>query len=207
MDIERRYVNMELRAADDGRVLEGYAAVFNSKSQDLGGFREFIRPGAFADAIKDSDVRALWNHDSNYPLGRTKNGTLELEEDDTGLLTRTHLPETGYADDLLVSVRRGDVDQMSFAFSVIEDAWERKETGDEHIRELIKVELFDISPVTYPAYEDTSVSARALEKVRELANETSPEAGAGVGEPSDSQARLETAKRKIALARASGDMK
>ena len=194
MDTERRCYNVEFRADEDGNILEGYAAVFNSLSQDLGGFREYITPGAFSDAVREDDVRALFNHDPSQVLGRTKSGTLELAEDDNGLQTRINLPDTSYARDLRESVRRGDVDQMSFAFQTVEDDW-RKENG-ANIRELIKVRLLDVSPVTYPAYEATSVSARALETANEMANVDAGEAGAGKpatenGEGAGPQARLE----------------
>lgn len=178
MEFERRTFTAELRAEPEGRKLTGYAAVFDSMSRDLGGFRETIRAGAFAKTL-EADVRALWNHDPNYPLARTKSGTLALREDSTGLRIEADLPNTTYANDLLESIRRGDVDQMSFAFRTIEDTWEKRD--GENVRELIEVELFDVSPVTFPAYEETSVSARALAMCDQLNQEqdTTDETGAG----------------------------
>lgn len=160
--VERRFVAAEMRV-DEGRI-EGYAAVFNEWSEDLGGFREKIRPGAFAKTLQEADVRALFNHDSNYVLGRNRAGTLELAEDTRGLHFRVTPPETTWAADLLQSVRRGDINQASFGFRTIRDEWKRAtETGDIARRELIEVELYDVSPVTFPAYPATSVQARSLD--------------------------------------------
>lgn len=165
---ERRFCPAtELRAVtnadDDSFYFEGYAAVFDSLSQDLGGFREKIKPGAFDESLKrKDDVRALWNHDPNFVLGRTKAGTLKLEEDKHGLMVRIYPPETQWARDLHASVRRGDVSQMSFGFFVNENGDEWKETAKGIIRTLHSVSLFDVSPVTFPAYPMTAVQARSL---------------------------------------------
>jgi HK97 family phage prohead protease len=157
---------VELRAEGEAAApkLVGYAAVFNRMSQDLGGFTEIIKPGAFRKTIQESDVRALFNHDSNFVLGRSKSGTLKMEEDDRGLKIEISPPDTGWARDLLHSIERGDVDQMSFAFRAVKDRWiEDNDKQDRAvIRELHEVRLFDVSPVTYPAYEDTTISVRDL---------------------------------------------
>lgn len=158
----RTYEIKELRIAgsgDEAPVIEGYAAVFGQFSQNLGYFKEIIRRGAFSQSIQEDDIRALWNHDANYVLGRNKSGTLKLEEDEKGLRIQITVPDTQWANDLVTSIKRGDVDQMSFAFETLSDEW-RKEDG-EIVRELIKAKLFDVSPVTYPAYVQTSVSARS----------------------------------------------
>ncbi len=180
MEQERRYfAATELRArtgANPG--LTGHAAVFNQLSEDLGGYREKIQSGAFADTIKSGDVRALWNHDPNFILARTKSGTLKLAEDNTGLKIDADLPDTTFARDLLKSIERGDVDQMSFGFMVLPEgsSW-RMEEGTL-VRTLLKVELFDVSPVTFPAYPQTDVSARAelrniaQAKLKELSTES-----------------------------------
>jgi HK97 family phage prohead protease len=164
MDLERRYFTAtELRAsAGQTPRLAGHAAVFNQLSDDLGGYREKILPGAFAETIKDGDVRALWNHDANFVLARTKSGTLKLKEDNTGLAIDAELPDTQFARDLIKTIERGDVDQMSFGFRVLPDGqnWRMEDGG--LVRELRKVELFDVSPVTYPAYPQTDVGVRAL---------------------------------------------
>ncbi len=168
----RAFVDGELRAK--GSKVSGHAAVFNQLSEDLGGFREKISPGAFADSIKDGDIRALWNHDPNFVLGRTKAGTLSLSEDDIGLATQYDFPDTSIARDLLKSIERGDVDQQSFGFMVLPDGakWRLEDGGLTRI--LTKVELFDVSPVTFPAYPQTDVGVRAelrniaTEKLKEL---------------------------------------
>jgi HK97 family phage prohead protease len=163
--MERRVfpVEMRVKRGEDGKPqIRGHAAVFNRLSEDLGGFKEKIDPGAFARAIKErQDVRSLFNHNPDKILGRTKSGTLKLEEDDDGLNSVTDPADTTYARDLLVSIERGDVDQMSFSFSVPEggDSWEETEDGD--VRTLRDVNLYDISPVTFPAYPDTDVAVRS----------------------------------------------
>ena len=166
--MERRVFPVEVRVkrdADGKPQIVGHAAVFDSLSEDLGGFREKIAPGAFKRALKEQqDVRALFNHDPNVVLGRTKNGTLRLEEDDDGLLSEIDPPDTQVARDLMVSMERGDVDQMSFGFVTKKDEWEETEGGD--IRTLLDVDLYDVSPVTFPAYPDTDVAVRSHEAWR-----------------------------------------
>ena len=151
---------LELREDGEGRpVIAGYAAVFNEWSVDLGGFVERIAPGFFQPVV-DGDVRALWQHDSSYVLGRTINGTLRLREDERGLAVEITPPETTWANDALISLKRGDVSQMSFAFTVAEDRWEPSDAGPAK-RTLIRArELYEVSPVTFAAYPTTSVSAR-----------------------------------------------
>lgn len=161
--MERRYCQLEMRAVEqDGkRKLRGYAAVFDSLSVDLWGFREKIAPGTFAASLAaGDDVRALWNHNTDFVLGRTKNGTLSLSEDETGLAFELEPPDTQLARDLVASVERGDVDQMSFGFAALDADWDIDE-NEQLIRTLRKVKLYEISPVTFPAYPATSVSARA----------------------------------------------
>jgi HK97 family phage prohead protease len=152
---------------DEGKPkLEGYAAVFNKWSEDLGGFRERIKAGAFRGALKDSDVRALFNHDRNYVLGRSTSGTLELKEDKKGLHISNTPPETQWAKDLMVSVNRGDISQMSFGFTVSEDEWKEDKEG-RVTRTIHGIDrLYDVSIVTEPAYPDTTVALRSLEKVK-----------------------------------------
>lgn len=162
-ELERRFVTAEFRADSPDGAIEGYAAVFNAQSEDLGGFREKIRPGAFAKTIAEADVRALFNHDANYVLGRNRAGTLELAEDDHGLLFRVTPPATGWAADLRASISRGDIDQASFGFWVVRDEWRNADTGRE--RELVEVALLDVSVVTYPAYPQTQVTARSMNDV------------------------------------------
>jgi HK97 family phage prohead protease len=143
-------------------VIEGHAAIFDSLSQDLGAifpFKEKIRAGAFKASLERDDVRALWNHDANYVLGRNKAGTLELKETSKGLKVRIHPPDTQWARDLTQSIQRGDVSQMSFGFICEKESWSVE--GGEDIRTLEQVKLFDVSPVTFPAYLDTDVGVRS----------------------------------------------
>lgn len=159
---ERRYFDVtELRVKEDSEsnAITGYAAVFNSWSEDLGFFKEQIAPGAFSRTIKNGDIRALINHDPNLVIGRTKNGTLRLWEDDKGLAYEVDLPDTSYALDLRESIRRKDITQNSFGFQTVKDEW----AEDGRRRTLREVKLFDISPVTFPAYKQTNVKLRLQE--------------------------------------------
>lgn len=164
--IERRTLEThELRASDEGggRVLVGYAAKFNARSERIGDFYEEIAPGAFA-GVLGNDVRALYNHDPNMVLGRSTTGTLRLEEDAQGLRVAITLPETSYAQDLWTLVQRGDVSQMSFGFTVGKSGQEWRKEGGQAIRRITQVSrLIDVSPVTYPAYPQTAVQARDIE--------------------------------------------
>lgn len=156
---------LEVRKSDDeDRRLVGHAAVFNSLSENLGGFREKIDPGAFANTL-DKDIRALWNHNSDIVLGRNRAGTLRLEEDDIGLRIEIDPPDTEQVRGLISSVERGDVSQMSFGFFVRDDSFEEDEAG-RIIRTLHDIELLEVSPVAFPAYPDTTVAARSLEQWR-----------------------------------------
>ena len=163
--LERRaYVADELRIdTEEGQALKihGHAAVFDTLSEDLGGFFERIAPAAFARTIQSGDVRALFNHNPDYVLGRNKAGTLKLTEDSKGLAIEIDPPDTQFARDLLVSMARGDINQMSFGFRTLNDKWQK--VDGEWIRTLLEVELVDISPVTFPAYPQTDVAVRSLE--------------------------------------------
>jgi HK97 family phage prohead protease len=164
----RHIANAQLRAKKaDKPGIEGYAAVFNQLSEDLGWFRETIIPGAFHDCLcadPPPDVRALFNHNPDAVLGRTTAKTLRLQEDSTGLHFDCDLPDTQAARDLLTSIERGDISQCSFGFSVRKQKWAEEQDGDDMalIRELHAVDVFDVSPVTFPAYPQTSVDKRAL---------------------------------------------
>ena len=169
MTIEHRAFEVpDLRmSGKDGRTIVGHAAVFGSMSADLGGFREQIAPGAFADAIGRDDVRALFNHDASAILGRTSAGTLRLREDVSGLAVQIELPDTQVARDLGISIARRDVSQMSFGFMVPQggDKWEQR--GKQLVRTITAVEpLIDVSPVTFPAYPDTDAAMRSLDRFK-----------------------------------------
>jgi hypothetical protein len=151
----------ELRASDDGgKKIGGYAALFGVTSDDLYFGEETIEPGAFTKTLQEADVRALWNHDTNFVLGRNKAKTLTLREDDKGLFYEAKTPNTGWAKDLVVSIDRGDVTQSSFGFRTIRDEWHQ--VDDINTRRILEVELFDVSPVTFPAYPQTDVAVRSL---------------------------------------------
>lgn len=159
--IEYRIFTSEVRAAKDGKSqIRGYAAVFNTPT-DLGYVREQITPGAFKNAIDTKqDVKCLFNHDPNKVLGRTKNGTLRLKEDNTGLHYECDIDkDTSVGNDVHAHIDRGDVDQCSFGFVVRDE--EMNYDGDKPLRTIKQADLFDVSPVTYPAYPTTSVEARS----------------------------------------------
>ena len=201
------------RAAADGDkkeiVIEGHAAIFDSPSDSggLAGFLEVVRKGAFTTAIKEDDVRALFNHDSNYILGRNKAGTLELKEDDAGLAVKITAPDTQWARDLAVSMDRGDVSQMSFSFYPREttdkdgnvtrgEKWSFPK-NEQPQRELTDLRLFDVSIVTFPWYEDTDAevitrSAEILKRAQEKASAPEPAAESNAGE-------IETLEKELDL--------
>lgn len=160
MELERWPVEMSLEIREEGGapVITGYAVVFNSLSRDLGGFKEVIAPGAFAGSIAGGDVRALWNHDHGIVLGRTKAGTLKIVEDKKGLRVEIKPPASaaGYVE----SIRRGDVDGMSFGFMVGKDDWTRTADGAT-VRTVTEGRLLEVSAVAFPAYPASTVGVRA----------------------------------------------
>jgi uncharacterized protein len=162
----RTYAVTNLRTKRDGdkRTVGGYAAVFNKASENLGIFRavyEKIAPGAFKRSLKQDDIRAFWNHNVDHILGRTTNNTLRLSEDSYGLEFDLDLPDTTMGRDVFTSIERGDVSSMSFGFRVVSDKVERPEKENDPImRTLLDVDLVEVSPVVFPAYPQTEVSAR-----------------------------------------------
>ena len=168
--------NVELRQNDDGATIVGLAAVFEKLSENLGGFREQIMPGAFDDADM-TDVRGLFNHDPNFVLGRTRSDTLELEITSKGLRFEIDLPDTATIRDLVLEpIKRGDVDQASFGFIVAPGGATFDENEDGVlIRSITKFQrIFDVSPVTFPAFQDTTVgeaSFRNFETERDTLQE------------------------------------
>jgi len=165
MDIERRTFTASLENTEN-RSVRGYASVFGKQSEDLGGFVEIIAEGAFDGRLND-DVRALFNHDQNLILGRTASNTLRLSIDANGLGYDCDFPDTTYARDLMESVKRGDVNQSSFAFTVEEDEWLHE--NDSIVRVVHKVrQLYDVSPVTFPAYTDATAAVRSLQRNKEI---------------------------------------
>ena len=186
----------EVRAAPretgGGITFSGYAAKFNRWSHDLGGFREQILPGAFAESIGRDDVRCLLNHDANHVLGRTKSGTLRLSEDETGLAFEVNAPDVGWVRDLAESVRRGDIDQCSFSFDAEDQEWNLAQPGtrDPDERTIRRARLYDVTIATYPAYEDTNASVRSADEARKEARRLSADR---------SRRKMERRKREMKL--------
>ena len=162
----REFECSELRAEStaDGVIVRGYAAVFDSLSENLGNFREMIMPGAF-DNVLNNDVVALLNHDNNIVFGRTTSGTLKLSVDERGLVSEIRMPNTQQANDTIELMKRGDISKMSFGFIVDRDKWEESERG--FVREVKEVKkLIDVSLVTRPAYNETTAAVRSLNLYR-----------------------------------------
>lgn len=159
---------VEARAEDEKRTLAGYAAVFNSDTNIGDWWIERIAPGAFAGTIS-GDIRALVDHNMGRVIGRTKSGTLRLKEDAHGLRVEIDVPDTTDGNDLWTLVERGDISGMSFGFRVTKQEWD--ETGDMPIRTIHAVDLFEVSAVAFPAYDDTTLGKRSLEAARAEAEE------------------------------------
>jgi len=199
MNIERRVATQLPELRSNGvDVITGYAATFNALSEELWGFREQIAPGAFDDVLAD-DVRALFNHDPNFVLGRTTAKTLAISVDQTGLRNEITPPDTQWARDLMTSMKRGDITQQSFAFTVKNDSWEWNKETDLVTRTILKLErLYDVSIVTYPAYPQTT--AQVIQRAKELRAQHSGQAP-GVDVAKLAQARTAANIRRIEIAR------
>lgn len=201
MGIERRFLPAEVRVTEDtgGQPhIVGYGAVFNEISLDLGGFREIIEPGAFSKTLQEADIRCLWNHNSDYVLGRNRSGTLQLRQEERGLRYDVVPPDATWARDLLSSIERGDVSQGSFGFETVRDTWDQDERGNV-TRRLLEVKLFDIGPVTFAAYPQTSAEARS--KVLEFQSRAVPgqEPHPAGADEEQARARLEILRRRLDL--------
>lgn len=155
-------IKVEKRGESNAPVISGHAAVFDVLT-DMWWYREKISAGAFTKAIKTSDTRALFNHDSNWILGRNKSGTLTMNEDDTGLAVEINPPDTQLVRDMVLTpMERGDLNQMSFAFIVTDEEWEEKK-GEIPVRTIKEVDpLYDVSVVTFPAYPTTDAKVRDI---------------------------------------------
>ncbi len=174
---EIRNTNQELRALEnDSRMVEGYAIVFNSESNDLGGFKEIIDARAIDGVIEKSDILCLLNHNEDKGvLARSKygEGSLNLEIDERGLKYMFEAPNTALGDELLEGLKRGDITTSSFAFTVGKDNWEKREDGS-YLRTIVSIqELFDVSPVYRAAYDATSVKTdtRGLDEIKQKEQE------------------------------------
>lgn len=151
----------DVRVMAEGQGLVGHAIVFNKLSTDMGGFREVIRSGAVSRLLaENTDLRGLWNHDSNIPLGRISAGTMAVRKDAYGLVAEIDPPNSASA--YVESIRRGDVTGMSFAFRAIEDDW--RMDGDTVIREVTDMHVSELSAVTFPAYPATDIAVVGIGK-------------------------------------------
>lgn len=177
---EQREFRME-NAEYEGKTVRGYAAVYNSDSEWMGGFYEQIATGAFDDVL-DNDVRAYFNHDENLLLGRVSSGTLRIGTDKRGLYYEVDLPNTTYANDLVELMKRGDVNQSSFAFLIDQDRWEQRDGKTYRIIEKVS-RLLDVSPVSQPAYPDATSELK-----RDLETETKEEIETAAVEDTASEA-------------------
>ena len=180
--------DMELRVEESGNGLtfRGYAAVFNELSEDLGGFRERIVPGAFAKTLREKRaIKMFLNHNSDIVLASTERGTLRLTEDERGLLAEADLPDNEWGRPVADAVRRGDINSMSFGFQSIRNGVPKDE---EAVVEQREIRLWEVSPVTaWPAYPQTSASVREMAE----AIETEPdELAAAFALLRDPEARL-----------------
>jgi len=168
MKEQRKITEIRGISEEDGtlRKIVGYASVFDKPSEDMG-FIEYVRKGAFTKALMRSDARALFNHDTDtLPLGRQSAGTLILKEDDNGLHFEITPPDTQAARDLLVSIDRGDIKEASYGFTVAADEWDYS-NKDFIKRTIVEIgEVYDVSPVVFAAFNDTTVALRSLEEYR-----------------------------------------
>lgn len=162
MQLEQRFFPFEMRVNEgESPVISGTGVVYNQLSSVIWGyFREKIAAGAFTESIAKRDVRSLWNHNTDYPLGRTGNQTLRLSEDSDGIHFENEPPATSWGSDAVASIRRRDVAQCSFGFVPLDVDWSI-DNDEQLIRTIVKGELWEISPVTFPAYPQTEVSVRS----------------------------------------------
>jgi HK97 family phage prohead protease len=161
-EVRTNSVDFEVRAEGDGMTFTGYASVFNSPSEDLGGFVEYVAPGAFKRSLQSrNEVKLLWNHDSGEPLASLRGGTMQLVEDSVGLKVTAKLPNTTRGRDIAELLRTKVIDSMSFGFNVIKDSWSR----DGQTRTLESVRLFETSIVSFPAYSATTATVRSTPSI------------------------------------------
>jgi HK97 family phage prohead protease len=157
-EVRTNSVDFEVRAEGDGMSFTGYASVFNSPSEDLGGFVEYVAPGAFKRSLQSrNEVKLLWNHDSGEPLASLRGGTMQLVEDERGLKVTAQLPNTTRGRDVAELLRTNVISEMSFGFNVIKDNWSR----DGQTRTLESVRLFEVSVVSFGAYKATEATVRS----------------------------------------------
>ncbi|MBJ6623597.1 HK97 family phage prohead protease [Streptomyces sp. DHE17-7] len=188
---ERRIAigHLEQRASDDGRIsMRGYAYRFNELSHDLGGFRERIVPGAGGPSLRQHDVYATFNHDTQSLLGRTSSGTLRVGEDREGGWYEIDLPDTTVGRDVAELLKRGDLKGSSFTFRVLDGGQRRADDDDPEtglpVREITAMDVVELGPVVNPAYPTTQASLRSIEAALHIGEFAPPDAE---GEERDSQ--------------------
>lgn len=166
MTVEKRNLttnDVEIREDENGnKTINGYAVKWDMKSVTMGWrrFKEQFKRGAFTESLTNDDQLALWSHDTSKVLGRTKNGSLRLFEDDIGLRFELDLLDTTLGEDAYKTIKRGDVDGVSFGFQMLKQEWDEADP-DNVIRSVTHAKLLEISPVAFPAYPDSQVSARS----------------------------------------------
>jgi HK97 family phage prohead protease len=171
---ERRvmFAPVEYREGKTGGKLVGHGSVFNSETVIAGRFREVVQPGAFTRAVADDDIRVLYNHDPNYVLGRVSAGTAVVAEDANGLRYEADVnPDDPQAMSVAAKVKRRDVTGSSFSFNIESDddeEWVSGKRGELPLRIIKRAKVFDVGPVTFPAYEQAEVSARSMAKAHEI---------------------------------------
>ena len=158
-DFKTQFNITRAEESEEERLIEGYFALYEQETELFDGIFEIITKGAFDNTL-NNDVRALWNHNTQFVLGRSKNGSLQLKTDEKGLFGIIKLPKTQYAEDLHELVKRGDIDQCSFGFNILAEDLEELASGGYRWR-INEIDLHEISVVTFPAYENTTVQARA----------------------------------------------
>jgi len=161
---ETRSFPFEVRADDPGvpKRLEGRAVVFDTETIVADMFREVIRPGAFTKTLNEFNQVMLWNHNTDKPLARKSAGTLRLNQTESGVDVSADMPDSTWGNDAYTAVKRGDVNGMSFAMDVLQQRWNRSKEGELPLREILEVRMYEVSPVTFPQYETTTVEARAI---------------------------------------------
>ncbi len=159
--------DVEVRDLGDHPAIVGYAALFDVRSADMGGFIETIDRRAFNRTIDQADIRALRNHNPDLLLGRVKAGTLHLSVDERGLAYQIDMPATTVGKDTLEMIRRGDMTGSSFGFRAVDDDWKMLDDG-RALRTLNEVAVRDVGPVTFPAYSEAPAALRSLAESRSL---------------------------------------
>lgn len=160
-----RTVSFDYKQEGDERIIEGYFIRFNEPTELFPGIFEQILPEAVSPDINSEDIRALWNHNTQYVLGRTTAGSLSIRVDNSGVWAHIELPDTSYANDVHALVKRGDVNQCSFGFDILDEEMVELEDGNTRF-DIKKIKLYEVSVVTFPAYPTTSVSAREYKKAK-----------------------------------------